>query len=171
MEKLAAQFTAWILDFGPQQTKPSSHFKFFLSSYYVCELKSFTAFNAFQYVRLQGCLVCRLRSSKAAFFVSVIRINVSGLLNEVSLPSWRSSIMLFVFFPFLQLKKSKSSGPTDAPLSHTKHCSWNASSAVPSRDAVTLWHHATSPRHTFDPFRCRVKAWQQTTNKQLFGFF
>lgn len=58
----------WILDFRPRQTKPSSQFKCVLSffySCYVCRLKSFTAFNDFQHVRVQGC-------SKAAFFFVIL---------------------------------------------------------------------------------------------------
>ena len=50
-----------------------------------------------------------------------------------------------VFYRFLctfwKLKKKRSkSAPTEAPLSRRKHWSWNASS---------LWHHTTSPCHTF----------------------
>ena len=84
------------------------------------------------------------------------------------LRSWRQIIWnfclietyyAFFFFPisfsvylFLQKilkikKKSSKSTPTEAPLSHSKHCSWNASSVVPPLILwicdITLCHRVT----------------------------
>lgn len=90
----------WILDFRPRQTKPSSQFKCVLSFFTAVMSAGWKALQhsmIFNMSRVQGC-------SKAAFFFCYIRINVNGLLKEVSLPSLRSSFMLFVVFPFLQLK-------------------------------------------------------------------
>ena len=42
------------------------------------------------------------------------------------------SLSVFVWLFFIQkILKSNESTPTEVPLSHTKHCSWNASSVVP----------------------------------------
>ena len=45
----------------------------------------------------------------------------------------------------VKLKRSKST-PTEAPLSHRKHCSWYGNLAL---NTVTLWHHTTSSCHIF----------------------
>ena len=51
------------------------------------------------------------------------------------------------------------STPTEAPISHRKHCSWNTSPVAPPFNSVFLWHHTVSACHTFAYFYTRWLVW------------
>ena len=101
-------------------------------------------------VRFSAYLVISSQDTHAVWFYETVSKETYCIVSFRFIPVLQCVTYILVSVKDLVLEVQKVKvGPTEAPLSHRKHCSWNASSVVQHFISLTLWHHTEWLSHIF----------------------